>query len=92
MEGKNGKVRGFVKKHSHKFIGGAVLIGAYVGGQYIYRKGYVNGANVGVRIGFGRTIEWCDDNLEGLQLTKRVNTWAQENPDKWYGNLLKEKA
>lgn len=92
MNGKNNKISGFIKKHSNKIIGGAVLIGTFVISEYRYRKGYVEGANAGWTIGFGKTIEWCDDEFDDLQLTKRVNTWAQENPEKWCGSLLKEKA
>jgi len=90
MNGKDSKVKGFIKKHSAKIIGGTILIGAYVVGECMYRIGYVDGANDGIRAGFGRTIQWCDRKFDDVQLTDKVNTWAQENPEKWYGPLLRK--
>lgn len=91
MNIKNNKVSRFVKKHSNNIIqGGAVLIGTIVIGYCIHRDGYDKGENEGIAKGFGMTIRWCEKNIEDVQLTDKVNTWAQENPEKWCGGLLKK--
>jgi hypothetical protein len=93
MNSENGKVKGFIKKHSGKIKGGLILIGALVICEVVRRDAYVEGAKAGMMIGFGRTVKWCDREFDDLQLTDRVNTWAVENPEKWSGGLLeKEKA
>ena len=78
MNNENRKAKGFIKKHSSKIKGIALIIGALVISEYIYRDGYVKGANAGVRIGFGKTIKWCDKNIEDIQLTEKVNTWMRK--------------
>jgi len=90
MNSKNSKVRGFIKKHSNKIILGSVLIVTYVVSQYSYRKGGIRGFNNGYNRGFGDTIKWCERNIEDVQLTDKVNTWAQENPEKWCGGQIKK--
>lgn len=92
MNIKDSKVKRFVKKYQEPIKAVSILIGAVVIGSYIHRDGYVKGANAGVKIGFGGAIEWCDEKFEHIRLTERVNAWAEENPEKWEGPLLKEKA
>jgi len=91
MNIKSNKVSRFVKKYSNNIIkGGAIIIGTIIIGQYIYRDGYGKGVNEGVARGFEMTIKWCEKNIEDVQLTDKVNTWAQDNPEKWCGGLLKK--
>jgi len=90
MNSKDNKVKVFIKKHSNKIIGGAILISGFVISGYIHRDGFIKGFSKGHSIGFEDTVQWCEKNIEDIQLIDKVNTWAQENPEKWCGGQIKK--
>ena len=75
--------KGLTGKQKEIILGGLIagIVGG-VGGYYIYKMGYKDGARIAAIIGFEETLKWLDQEFPHVEAMKLWAGWKELHPEK----------
>ena len=75
--------KGLTGKQKEIILGGLIAgVVGYVGGYYIYKMGFKDGAKIAAVISFEETLKWLDQEFPHVEAMKLWEGWMLANPEK----------